>query len=49
MAAEYWTEERPLIAKRAHVEQFAHEVDQLRGDVERLEKRLEKLSRSVHD
>jgi ubiquinone biosynthesis protein UbiJ len=43
--AEYWTEERPLIAKTTHVKQFIAEVDALRDDVERLEKRVEKLAR----
>ncbi len=43
--SEYWTEERPLIAKSTHVKQFIAEVDALRDDVERLEKRLENLSR----
>ncbi|HMK15182.1 MAG TPA: SCP2 sterol-binding domain-containing protein [Burkholderiales bacterium] len=43
--SEYWTEERPLIAKSTHVKQFIAEVDALRDDVERLEKRLQKLSR----
>jgi ubiquinone biosynthesis protein UbiJ len=42
--AEYWTEERPLIAKRRDVEQFNHDVDTLRDDVERLEKRMEMLA-----
>jgi ubiquinone biosynthesis protein UbiJ len=41
--AEYWTEERPLIAKRRDVEQFNRDVDTLRDDVERLEKRLERI------
>ncbi len=40
--AEYWTEERPLIAGRADVEQFNRDVDALRDDVARLEKRVEK-------
>ena len=39
--AEYWTEEQPLIASRADVEQFNREVDALRDDVARLEKRVE--------
>ncbi|HZV98525.1 MAG TPA: SCP2 sterol-binding domain-containing protein [Methylophilaceae bacterium] len=43
MFSEYWQEEQPLIAKKRHVEQFINEVDLLRDDVERLEKRLEKL------
>jgi ubiquinone biosynthesis protein UbiJ len=39
-AAAYWTEERPLIAARENVERFVRDVDQLRDDVARLEKRL---------
>lgn len=46
MLAEYWLEEEPLIAKRRHLEQFSHDVDTLRDDVERLAKRLEKLEQS---
>lgn len=44
MFSEYWQEEQPLIAKKRHVEHFLKEVDALREDVERFEKRLEKLS-----
>jgi len=40
-AAAYWTEEQPLIARRADVERFNREVDRLRDDVERLAKRME--------
>jgi ubiquinone biosynthesis protein UbiJ len=43
-AAEYWTEEQPLLATRAAVEQFVREVDALREDVERVEKRIDRLS-----
>jgi ubiquinone biosynthesis protein UbiJ len=43
MLTEYWQEEQPLIAKKRHVEKFIQEVDQLRDDVARLEKRLAKL------
>ena len=43
--SEYWTEERPLIARSPDVAQFVAEVDRLRDDVERLEKRIERLSR----
>ena len=43
--AEYWTEERPLIARSAEVAEFVAEVDRLRNDTERLEKRAGKLSR----
>ncbi len=41
-AAEYWTEESPLIASRLKVEDFVREVSELRDAVERLEKRLER-------
>lgn len=41
--AEYWTEERPLLAARADVEQFIRDVDALRDDLARLEKRIERL------
>jgi ubiquinone biosynthesis protein UbiJ len=42
-AAEYWTEESPLIASRVKVEGFVRDVADLREAVERLEKRIEKL------
>lgn len=41
--AEYWTEEDPLIAGAADVEKFNGDVDRLRDDLARLEKRLERL------
>jgi ubiquinone biosynthesis protein UbiJ len=41
--AEYWTEERPLIARARDVERFNADVDQLRDDLARLEKRIENL------
>lgn len=41
--AEHWTEEQPLIAKRAAIERFTAEVDTLRNDTERLEKRLARI------
>ena len=43
MFAEYWQEERPLIAKKRHVSHFTQEVEELRDEVERMEKRLDKL------
>ncbi len=43
-AAAYWTEERPLVAARAQVERFNREIDTLRDDVARLEKRIERLA-----
>jgi ubiquinone biosynthesis protein UbiJ len=42
-AAEYWTEESPLIASRVKVESFVREVPRLRDAVDRLEKRIERL------
>ena len=42
-AAAYWTDEQPLIATRHDIERFVREVDALRDDVARLEKRIEKL------
>ncbi len=42
-AAAYWTEERPLIAARQDVERFVRDVDNLRDDVARLEKRIQQL------
>jgi ubiquinone biosynthesis protein UbiJ len=46
MLFEYWQEEKPLIAKKRHVEQFISQVDTLRADVDRLEKRLAKLAQN---
>jgi ubiquinone biosynthesis protein UbiJ len=43
-AAEYWTEESPLIASRVKVQDFITEVSHLRDAIERLEKRVEKLA-----
>ena len=42
--AEYWTEEQPLLARPADVASFSRDVDTLRDDVARLEKRIEQLS-----
>ncbi len=42
-AAAYWTEERPLIAARRDIERYVREVDVLRDDVARAEKRLANL------
>lgn len=46
MLSEYWQEENPMLAKKRHVDQFNAEVDNLRADVARMEKRLEKLART---
>jgi ubiquinone biosynthesis accessory factor UbiJ len=43
--AAYWTDEQPLIANKQDVERFVCEVDTLRDDVARLEKRLEQMQR----
>ena len=47
--AEYWTEEQPLLARPADVENFCRNVDTLRDDVARLEKRIQQLSGSGKD
>ena len=43
MLSEYWQEEKNILAKKRHVEQFNAEVDTLKSDVARFEKRLQKL------
>lgn len=43
--AEYATHEQPMIASAPALETFAREVDQVRDDVARLEKRIERLER----
>lgn len=47
MLSEYWQEESPMLAKKRHVEQFNSDVDSLRSDAERLEKKLLKLTKSI--
>jgi ubiquinone biosynthesis protein UbiJ len=42
-AAEYWTEESPLIATRVKIDGFVRDVGDLRDALERLEKRVERL------
>ncbi|HEY6241583.1 MAG TPA: sterol-binding protein [Burkholderiales bacterium] len=44
--AEYWTEEQALLARPADVERFCRDVDMLRDDVARIDKRIERLSGS---
>ena len=48
MLSEYWQEENKILAKKWHVEQFNTEVDKLRSDTARLEKRLQKLNLAMH-
>ena len=47
MLSEYLQEEQPMLAKKRHVEQFNADVDTLRNDVARLEKRLAKLTKEI--
>jgi len=42
---EYWTEEQPMIASRGALSRFASEVDALRDDIDRLDQRIERLTR----
>ncbi len=42
-AAEYWTEERPLLAKPQELHNFVGQVDVLRDDLARLEQRVKRL------
>ena len=46
-AAEFWTEEQPLLASQQGTEQWANAVDEMRDAAERLEKRIERLSRMI--
>ena len=41
---EYWTEEQPLIAAKSDVLRFNADVDRLRDDIARLEKRIQGLA-----
>ena len=43
-AAEYWTEESPLIAKPQQISNFMRQVDTLRDDLARLEQRVSRLT-----
>lgn len=45
--AEYWTEEHPMLARPAEVRQFLADVDRLRDDLARLEKRIEALTKAT--
>jgi ubiquinone biosynthesis protein UbiJ len=47
MLSEYWQEEKPMLAKKRHIEQFNTDIDTLRADTERLEKRLNKLAKTL--
>jgi ubiquinone biosynthesis protein UbiJ len=43
--AEYFLEENPMLVRPAQVEQLGQDVNRLRDDTERLQKRIEKLER----
>jgi ubiquinone biosynthesis protein UbiJ len=45
--SEYWTEEQPVLARGLDVERFNREVGAVHDDVERIEKRIERLERSA--
>lgn len=47
MLTEFWQEEKPILAKKWCVEKFNGDVDTLRSDYTRLEKRLEKLTKKT--
>jgi ubiquinone biosynthesis protein UbiJ len=49
MLAEYWQEEKPVLAKKWQVEQFNAAVDTLRSDFTRLEKKIAKLKQHTQD
>ncbi|MES2502225.1 MAG: SCP2 sterol-binding domain-containing protein [Pseudomonadota bacterium] len=49
MLGEYWQEEKLVIAKKWQVEKFVQEVDSLKSDMARFEKKLKKLSKSADD
>jgi len=42
MLTEYWQEEKNILAKKTHIESFNAAVDELKSDVDRLEKRINK-------
>ncbi len=49
MLTEFWQEEKPVLAKKWQVEQFNTDVDTLRSDFTRLEKRVTKLKQSIQE
>lgn len=49
MLTEFWQEEKPVLAKKWQVEQFNTDVDTLRSDFTRFEKRLAKLKQSIQE
>lgn len=49
MLTEFWQEEKPVLAKKWQVEQFNTDVDTLRSDFTRLEKKLAQLKQSIQE
>ena len=49
MVSEFWQEEKPILTKKRHVTQFNADVDTLKSDVARFEKRLEKLTKKLQE
>ena len=49
MISEFWQEEKPILTKKRHVTQFNADVDTLKSDVARFEKRLEKLTKKLQE
>lgn len=47
MLSEFWQEEKPILAKKRYVERFYANVDTLKSDVARFEKRLAKLNKNL--
>lgn len=47
MLSEYWQEEKPMIAKMRHIKEFNMQIDTLRADVARFEKKLTKLTQKL--
>lgn len=43
--AEYWLEEQPLLAKSSHTKEFINDVSILSKEIEKLEIRIEKISK----
>lgn len=49
MLAEYWQEEKLILAKKWRVQQFISEVDTLNSDTARFEKKLDKIAKRIKE
>lgn len=47
MLSEFWQEEKLILAKKRHLARFNADVDTLKSDVARFEKRIEKLTKKL--